>query len=93
MNFAPLGSFIKLPSGAKFTEFCPRNDKSTRFIILLFNAQGFKVQGSLLFVTYTIIQSIISSEIQVELKKNTALHEESEEKKITPRLCSLGSTV
>ncbi len=31
-----------------------------------------KVQGSLLFVTYTIIQSIISSEMQVELKKNTA---------------------
>ncbi len=29
----------------------------------------FKVQGSLLFVTYTIIQSIISSEMQVELKK------------------------
>ncbi len=34
--------------------------------------QYFKVQGSLLFVTYTIIQSIISSEMQVELKKNTA---------------------
>ncbi len=32
----------------------------------------FRVQGSLLFVTYTIIQSIISSEMQVELKKNTA---------------------
>ncbi len=31
------------------------------------------VQGSLLFVTYTITQSIISSEMQVELKKNTAL--------------------
>ncbi len=31
-----------------------------------------RVQGSLLFVTYTIIQSIISSEMQVELKKNTA---------------------
>ncbi len=30
------------------------------------------IQGSLLFVTYTIIQSIISSEMQVELKKNTA---------------------
>ncbi len=29
-------------------------------------------QGSLLFVTYTIIQGIISSEMQVELKKNTA---------------------
>ncbi len=32
----------------------------------------FKAQGSLLFVRYTIIQSIISSEMQVELKKNTA---------------------
>ncbi len=31
-----------------------------------------EVQGSLLFITYTIIQSIISSEMQVELKKNTA---------------------
>ncbi len=29
-----------------------------------------EVQGSLLFITYTIIQSIISSEMQVELKKN-----------------------
>ncbi len=27
--------------------------------------QGFKVQGSLLFVTYTIIQGIISSEMLV----------------------------
>ncbi len=36
------------------------------------NCERFKVQGSLLFVTYTIIQSIISSEMQVELKKNTA---------------------
>ncbi len=59
----------------------------------LWTGPQLKVQGSLLFVTYTIIQSIISSEMQVELKKNTALHEESEEKKITPRLCSLGSTV
>ncbi len=31
-------------------------------------------QGSLLFVTYTIIQSIISSEMQVELKKNTVTY-------------------
>ncbi len=31
---------IKLPFGVKFTEFCPQNDKSTRFnIILLFNSQ------------------------------------------------------
>ncbi len=40
-----------------------------------------EVQGSLLFVTYTIIQSKICSEMQVELKKHTALHEESEERK------------
>ncbi len=33
--------------------------------------EGQGSQGSLLFVTYTIIQSIISSEMQVELKKNT----------------------
>ncbi len=39
---------------------------------LLMTSSRFKVQGSLLFVTYTIIQSIISSEMQVELKKNTA---------------------
>ncbi len=31
---------IKLPFGAKFAEFCPQNDKSIRFnIILLFNTQ------------------------------------------------------
>ncbi len=54
-----------------------------------------KVQGSRFFIIRHIHNhtSIISSEMQVELKKNTALHEESEEKKITPRLCSLGSTV
>ncbi len=50
----------------------------------------FKVQGSLLFVTYTIIQSIINSEMQVELKKNTAWHEESEEKKNNPQTMLLG---
>ncbi len=50
----------------------------------------FKVQGSLLFVTYTIIQSIINSEMQVELKKNTAWHEESEEKKNNPQTMPLG---
>ncbi len=38
--------------------------------------------------------SIISSEMQVELKKNTAFTwGKWGEKKITPRLCSLGSTV
>ncbi len=54
-----------------------------------------KVQGSRFFIIRHIHNhaSIISSEMQVEFKKNTALHEESEEKKITPRLCSLGSTV
>ncbi len=31
---------IKLPIGAKFTGFCPQNDKSTHFnIILLFHTQ------------------------------------------------------
>ncbi len=50
------------------------------------------VQGSLLFVTYTIIQSIISSEMQVELKKQHNMRK-VRRKKITPRLCSLGSTV
>ncbi len=39
---------------------------------LSYQGSRFKVQGSLLFVTYTIIKSIISSEMQVELKKNTA---------------------
>ncbi len=54
-----------------------------------------RFQGSRFFIIRHIHNhtSIISSEMQVELKKNTALHEESEEKKITPRLCSLGSTV
>ncbi len=31
----------------------------------VFKVQGFKVQGSLLFVTYTIIQGIIGSEMLV----------------------------
>ncbi len=35
--------------------------------------ENIKVQGSLLFVTYTIIQGIISSEMQVDRgRKNTA---------------------
>ncbi len=45
---------------------------SLLFVNLPHIFEWFKVQGSLLFVTYTIIQSIISSEMQVELKKNTA---------------------
>ncbi len=36
---------IKLPIGAKFTGFCPQNDKSTRFniVILLFNTLYFNL--------------------------------------------------
>ncbi len=37
-----------LPFGAKFTGFCPQNDKSTRFfnIILLFNTQYFNLSAA-----------------------------------------------
>ncbi len=53
-------------------------------------------QGSRFFIIRHIHNhtSIISSEMQVELKKNTAFTwGKWGEKKITPRLCSLGSTV
>ncbi len=46
-----------------------------------------------LFVTYTIIQSTISSEMQGFFEENTANMRRERRKKITPRLCSLGSTV
>ncbi len=53
----------------------------------------FKVQGSFIRHIHNHT-SIISSEMQVELKKNTAFTwGKWGEKKITPRLCSLGSTV
>ncbi len=56
--------------------------KNTLSLVLLW----LKVQGSRFFIIRHIHNhtSIISSEMQVELKKNTALHEDSEEKKITP---------
>ncbi len=50
-------------------------------------------QGSLLFVTYTIIQGIISSEMQVDRGRKIQHNmRKVRRKKITPRLCSLGST-
>ncbi len=54
------------------------------------------VQGSRFFIIRHIHNhtSIISSEMQVELKKNTAFTwGKGGEKKTMPRLCSLGSTV
>ncbi len=36
---------------------------STKALQMVYNDSRFKVQGSLLFVTYTIIQGIISSEM------------------------------
>ncbi len=70
---------------------CPSRGWENGWTELDYHSAGMP-QGSLLFVTYTIIQSIISSEMQVELKKQHNMRK-VRRKKITPRLCSLGSTV
>ncbi len=66
--------------------------KEATIIVDLRDEKDVKVKVGL-FVTYTIIQSTISSEMQGFFEENTANMRRERRKKITPRLCSLGSTV